>query len=46
MVSSGYVFSVLILLTETLRDRAVASSLSIETALAFTGWGCFDYMGK
>jgi hypothetical protein len=38
MVSSGYVFSVSI--------GAAANSPSIEIALAFTGEGCFDYMGK
>ncbi len=27
-------------------DRAADNSLSIKTALAFTGGGCFDYMGK
>jgi hypothetical protein len=38
MVSSGYVFSVSI--------GAAANSPLIEIALAFTGGGCFDYMGK
>jgi hypothetical protein len=27
-------------------DRAGANSLSIDLALAFTGGGYFDYMGK
>jgi hypothetical protein len=26
-------------------DRAADNSLSIDLALAFTGGGCFDYMG-
>jgi hypothetical protein len=35
MVSSGYKFGF---------DRAADNSPSIETALTFIGWGCFDYM--
>ena len=35
-----------ILLTETLRERAGANSLSIDLALAVTGGGYFDYMVK